>query len=255
MSSIDWTGFFTMLGRCVYWSNTLLTNQNTLFLAPTTGEADNLLTQYESNRDLVTNFQNQVNSQAVSMSSWVGQVVQIATSTLQSLQADLNAPTNNVNQIIPLLAAQMVIDSQTIEHTVITTPVVTPSGSNVGNGVLLVSIIDIFGNPDQRITPETVSVRCTSDQWTGTQPGAEQFSITGLPTFSPNVYGSPGHGQGPTIRVADSQNQVTNGNFETFNPANTPQSWTRVSGTIGTNIKKSTTAHSGSAALEFDGDA
>lgn len=253
--SINYTTLFTELGRCVFWSNTLLTEQNTLFLAPTTGEADNLLTQYEGDRQFVPNFQVQVQSQATTMAAWVGQAVQIANNTLAGLQSALNAPNTNPATILPLLSAQMVVDSQTIEHSVITAPAITPGGSNVGNGVLLATTLNGMGVVDQRIGPETITFACISSQWSGGTAGAEVFTINGQPnTPGPNVYGNIGHGSGDQFSVADSRNKISNGNFETWTVTNTPTGWVTV-GTIGTNIKETTAVvHSGTAALELLGD-
>ena len=251
--SFPYSTVFTQLGRCAYWMNAWVNYQNTLCLAATTGEADDLQSVYTSYRNLGPGFQQSVQSQASTMAGWVSTVQQVANTTLSSLQLSLNAPSNDPSTILSLLATQMTADSQTIEHTVIGSPTVT-AGTNNGNGVLKVSTINSLGITDERIIPEVVEVICNASQWSGGTAGAETFRMTGYPSIPANTYGTLGNGTGPTLRVADAGNIISNGNFETWTVANTPNNWTTV-GTIGTNILQNTAnPHSGTSCLELAGD-
>lgn len=251
--SINLTDLFTQLGRVVAWCNTLTNYQNSIYLAANTGLADNLQTAFDTNRSPVNGFQSQVQGFASAMAGQVSQVQQIATPTLAQLQGALNAPSSNPQVILPLLAGYMVANSQTIQSTVPAAPTITPNGGNIGNDVLVISNLNEYGVVDETSINETVSLVCTSSQYSGGTAGAEQFSIVGQPTLSASTYGVHGNGNS-SIRVTDSQNLVVNGNFETWSVANTPDGWT-TTGTIGVNILENTAnPHSGTAALEMDGD-
>lgn len=254
---LNYSHIFTLLGRCVFWTNTLVNDQNTLFLASTTGEADNLQAAFNADRDLCANFENQVAGQVSAMAGWVTPLTQIANNVLGSLQAALNAPDSTPGTIIPLLYSQMVADGQSIQSTIISTPVVTPAGTNVGDGLLKVSTINALGITDERIIDQTVQLICTQSQWSGGTAGAETFSINGFPTpTSVNLYGPQGNGQGNTITVADARNFIQNGNFETWaGSPNNPTGWTVVAGVEPTNIAQETIlVHTGTSALKFIGD-
>ena len=118
MGTINLTTLFTQLGRVVYWSNALTADQNTIYLEPTNGMADDLLSVYNANRALVPNFQGQCQGFASAMAGQVAAVQSIATVTLASLQGALNAPNNNPSTIIPLLSQYMVANAATVQANV-----------------------------------------------------------------------------------------------------------------------------------------
>jgi hypothetical protein len=252
---LNFTQIFTQYGRFVYWCNQWLTYQSVDLLANTTGAADQILSQYETQRFLVIGVQQQMQGQASTMASWVSQSVNALIPTFQNLQQALNAPNNSINTIMPLFIQAMIEDSQTVQANTITAAAITAEGSNVGNGQLVVSINNAAGIPDERILNETVAVVCTQDKYTGAQSGGESWSITGWPQQSASTgpYVPQGNGNGPTMRTANNSNIITNGGFETWS-SNLPAGWTLVAGTAGTNIVQSATAHRGSSSLELAGD-
>lgn len=253
--SINYGTLFAQIGRNVFWSNSLLNYQNTIFLEPTWGMLDDIQNAYNANRALVANFTQSVTGMAAQMAGNISVLTQVVNNTLASLQLDLNAPSTQPSVILPLLYRQMVIDGQTVQKNVIAAPVVTPAAGNNGNGVLLCSTLNILGLTDERSLTQDVTLLCTSSQWSGGTAGAEQFSVNGWPALpSPNNYGIPGNGAGPTLTVADANNIITNGNFATFTTG-VPNSWTLSAGTAVTNCDQTTSiVHSGSSALKLLGD-
>lgn len=256
--SISYSDFFAKLGRIVFWSDQLVGFQNSIYLEPTFGMADDVQNVFDNARDLVASFQQQCDSFASTMAGQISTLTQVANATLASLQLDLNAPGTTPGIILPALYRQMVIDGQSVLHNVIASPVVMAGAGNNGNGVLLVSTMNALGITDERSLTQDVLLLCTSSQWSGGTAGAETFSVTGYPQLpSPNVYGTLGNGNGQTLRVADPQNIISNGNFASFgNPtANVPNSWTLSAGTALTNCLQTTSVvHSGTSAMELKSD-
>lgn len=252
---INYTLQFSRMGRAAFWSNSLVAYQDTIYLAETFGMADDVLDVFNGARDLVLNFESSVIGFAATMAGQIGTLTGVTNSVLASLQKDLNAPGAQPSTILPYLYRQMVTDSQTVLENVIATPVVTPAGSNNGNGLLKTSTLNALGITDQRSITQSVQFLCTQSQWSGGSALAERFSIVGYPQpSSPNLFQTQGNGNG-TISVADSQNLITNGNFETW-ASSAPSSWTVVAGVAGTTIVQNTALphHPGGSALSFVGN-
>jgi hypothetical protein len=57
----------------------------------------------------------------------------------------------------------------------------TAGGSNVGNGTVLRLAVDQYGLPIESDQPDVLQFLCVKDRNAGTNPGQEQFSVTGLP--------------------------------------------------------------------------
>jgi len=255
MPSISLTNLFAKLGRCVYWFNDLVNYQNVLYLSPSTGEADDVLSQFNDRRDLVPSFESTVLGQANQMASQAAVLKSLSDAVLSDLQLDLNCPSNRPGAIIPLLANYMTANGATVLQNTIANPTITPSGGNNGNGVLVCSNLSPLGVTDQRIQTEVVQLVCTNSQWSGGTAGSERFAITGWPTAQPQNYGLYGNGNGPTLQIQGTGGIIGNGGFETWSVANTPNNWTVNNGTVGTNILQNTVhPHAGLSALELAGD-
>jgi hypothetical protein len=253
--SLQYSVIFGRIGRSTFWSNSLVAYQETIYLADTFGMADDVLDYFNSARELVLNFEQSVIGFAASMAGQISTLTNVTNAVLGSLQKDLNAPNTQAQTILAYLYRQMVIDGQTVQRNVIDAPVITPSGSNNGNGLLKASTLNVLGITDERSLTQSVQFLCTSSQWSGGTSLAEQFSIVGYPLpSSPNLFQTQGNGNG-SISVADSQNLLSNGNFETWNVADTPTSWTIVAGVAGVTIKENTALpHNGLAALSYTGN-
>lgn len=57
----------------------------------------------------------------------------------------------------------------------------TAGGSNQGNGTVLRMTVDRYGFPLEADAPDVLNLECVSDANAGTNPGAEQLRVTGLP--------------------------------------------------------------------------
>lgn len=250
----DYTVLFTRLGRIVKYFNDYLTFQGTALMGSGSG-ADDILDEYSDRRDLVKSLQSDYESFAGNVSAFNGKLVNHATATLADLRLTLNAPSSGPSTILPLLARQMAVDSQSLDANVISAPVVTVVSGAVGDGTLVCSKLDVDGQDDQRIKTEAVAVACVSDSGTGSTAGGETFSVVGYPS-QPTSGSYKTRGSGSTrVTVADSSNLISNGTFETFT-ANIPDDFTLVAGTAGTHVLQETVNfHRGAGALKLDGDA
>lgn len=101
---------------------------------------------------------------------------------------------------------------------------------------------------------DPVTFTCVADSQSGGTPeGGEIFQVAGKAfrgPLSPEWDGTRGSGTGQNITVANSQNLITNGEFENFT-SNVPDGWTVSSGTAGTSFGEETsTVHRGVRALK-----
>lgn len=253
---IAYLQLFTRLGSCVYWSDQLLAQQNTIYLADPTGMAEDLASIYAGRLDLIPNSTTIIQGFASTMASQINTPVQYANNTLGDLQAALQAPSAQPQTILPLLYADMVSNGQTVQSNVIATPIVAAAGSNIGNGILRFGTMNVLGITDERIINEVVSFRCTNSLYSRGAAGSERFSVCGSPSLpSPTFYGPLGTGNPTNLTVADSKTLLNNGNFETWTVANTPDNWTIIHGVPGTTILENIyNQHNGSACLELAGN-
>jgi hypothetical protein len=188
----------------------------------------------------------------------------IASNTLiQMIQTDTPQPAATLDYAIPQLIAQMNAASASVNaNTVTATP--TAGTSNVGTGTCVVSLVGGDGKTLENVLAETLTVTCIQDSQPGqgATAGQETFAVLGDASVDPMNFawpkGSGGHEQLTAASAgidATTVNALTNGDFETFTVANTPDSWTVATGTIGTTVKKNTSnAYIGLSALEVVGN-
>jgi hypothetical protein len=254
------TTFLDQTGKLVKWINLFRAYQVSNLLASGTG-VDEILTQYETQRFLVTNVEQQWLNQAAQMASWGQTLKSTFDTTIQNLQLIMNAANNSVTTVLPLFVGYLAANSATVQANTITAPSLSVGGSNIGDGKFIASkknVIPSLGYvDDQRIISETVQLTCTKDRFSGAVAGGEQFSIIGYPGASPGsttVFSSTilGNGVGPPITVADNNNIIVNGAFTSFN-GTTPNNWTVNSGAALIS-KETTNVHAGTGALKYAGD-
>lgn len=175
---------------------------------------------------------------------------------IQQVNADTPLSALSVKAAMTELIAQMTTGGYYVSPNTISAAV-TPGGSNVGNGVLLTSTKDGAANAVQYLFNETINLSATSIA----TAGAEQFTAVGAMAQSDYLsYLWPGgSGCATSIVACDpavSGSVLTNGAFETFTVANTPDNWTITVGTAGTHIfKELTTIHKGAAGIKIVGGA
>jgi hypothetical protein len=252
--AISYSTLFQRLGKLVKYTNAYLALQGTTLLGSGSG-ADDILDQYNNNRELVPSVQRDYAGFATAVAGWIGRLKSYADATLADLQDDLNAPSSSPSTILPLLALDMAANAQTIKACTIASPAVAAGGSNVGNGQLVVSKKNVNGADDERIVSETVAVTCTSSKYDGgASSGAEGFSIVGFPRYEASSYLPRGNGSG-SLSVGDASNLLSNGGFETFSTTDVPDSWTKDAGATTTNVAQETVnVHRGASALKLKGD-
>lgn len=270
--AINYTNLFTMLGKLVKGVNNvktyygeLDTDVGAVQTAYSTYGQFNLLQRVP---DTWRNFKENVYG-------WIGQINGQAFSLLTDRELILKelpiGSGASIQEVMPLLMANMVANSQHVTKSVVTIGSVTTTSVNASVGEAFVDeVLDGYTAPGAGMSPsksynglttqmaedDTVSLICTQDSESGgTLEGYESFQWTGLPT-NPGLYHylSFGTGSNVTLQPLNSYSFITNGEFESF-ATNTPTAWTIVSGTVGTHILKETSVvQRGSSSLKYTGD-
>lgn len=136
-------------------------------------------------------------------------------------------------------------------------------GSNVGNGVMVVTVYRFDGLTQQNQLPETISCTISQDSTSGAQAGNEVWTVNGA-TDSTNgdalswLFPS---GDGNTVSVTsvnasnnnDGVTLLNNGDFESWT-TNTPNNWTINVGTAGSQVFQASEPYTGTYSCEFLGD-
>ena len=239
-----YTTLFTRLGVLARQQNLWLAYQKTDGAESLLGSGygqDKIINAYgTAGRNLVPDLFNTFYSEASTVANWIKTLTSIASATIQDVQDDLSCPSNNINTLLYYVYRDMSDTTARpvvrVRKNTVSVSAVTAGASNVGNGTLVVSANNDNGIPNEMLLNETVMCVCSADQSTATA-GAEQFSFSGYPVFPPESYQPRGSGSASqTVGSESSNNQLTNGDFEAFKVANTPDSWTISAGTVGTTI-------------------
>lgn len=139
---------------------------------------------------------------------------------------------------------------------------VTPGGSNIGNGVLICSVIDGYdGLQADYALAETITATCTSDGYPqgGATAGNEPFNFVGQPQVAGTAWNWPqGSGVSKSINTVNALatgGLITDGDFENWSGSPlAPTSWLPiVVGTAGTTVSQSSSKYTGSFALQLTG--
>jgi hypothetical protein len=164
------------------------------------------------------------------------------------------------------LIRQMDATADSVLKPTVTGTVAAGSG-NIGTGKAIVSVLDHDGVQMDYVVPEVVTARVTEDAvHDGLTAGEELFLIKGqLDNGNPLAYDWP---KGSSAEVeyitsdpsldADDLCLLTNGGFEEFTVADTPDNWPISVGTAGVTIFEGTGAsniYRGGSSLEFRGTA
>lgn len=190
------------------------------------------------------------------------------------LQMALDAyPTLNpadLREALVLLIAQMNVGgyaaANSIQRPTITVSTTFPTGvgvaggTNVGNGTMLLSLLDTDGRPLDYCLAETLTTTCTDDGYTGggATAGSEPFSVVGqLPSASIYAYDYPqGSGANTPVTTLDTSlttgTIVIDGNFELWTGSVPNSPWVTVVG-AGT-ITKGVSPYTGTFNLVITGD-
>lgn len=270
--AINYTNLFTMLGKLVKGVNNVKTYYGEL--DTDVGAVQTAYSTY-SQFALLQRIPDTWRNFKEGVYGWIGQINGQAFSLLTDRELILKelpiGSGSSIQDVMPLLMANMIANSQHVTKSVVTLGSVTTTSTGASVGEAFVdAVLDGFTAPgagmsasknyngvtSQLSEDDTVSLICTSDSESGgATEGLETFQWTGLPT-NPGLYHylSFGTGSNTTIQPLNAFNYIANGEFESFS-SNTPASWTIVSGTVGTHILKETSVvQRGSSSLKLAGD-
>ncbi len=158
------------------------------------------------------------------------------------------------------LVRQMVADSESVNASTVSATA-TAAGTNEGDGVAAITVKNKYGVDSQYLFNENIILEATSDSQLGATEGREPFSYTGAAAETDSLSNDwpAGSGASGTLNALDAasttSNLLTNGSFDTFTVANTPDSWTIQVGAASTDIfaAGSSDDYDGNNALEFTG--
>lgn len=132
----------------------------------------------------------------------------------------------------------------------------TPTQTSLtGTGLVVVDVKDGDGYPLQNLLAETLRIRVIET----TTAGAEVLEVLGEEAESDRLSSRWPKGSGSRARytsiAAGNDGVITNGDFETFTVANTPDDWTLEVGAAGTDFySEGSTVYEGAKALKIAGD-
>jgi hypothetical protein len=171
-----------------------------------------------------------------------------------------------LGQALQGLYNQMVLNTQTVQAPTVAAGAQTNVGTPVGNGIAVVSLFNGLGNGLALVIPETLTIACTADSYTGGRvAGNEGITISGQtaqPKTSPLWPGGSGVTQQlNAVNGAANNSQgnvLQNSDFNTFTTANVPDNWTIAVGAAGTQVVDAGSGHSytpgNTHSLSFVGD-
>jgi hypothetical protein len=213
-------------------------------------------------------FQNQIVAFQRKLSTYVGKTL-TDFDTVVSQLAGLAG--TDVTSVIKALVTDMADNSQSVKANAVTLGLVTPKPENIGNGTALIdATLDGFNVPvngafahilynallSQLCVPsETMQLICTQDSFSGGQEGGEQWQWSGGQSYQTFDWHAEGSGVGGALTTANiSHNPVSNLDWTSFSPANSPVGWTLAAGTAGVDFFQDTgNAYRAASSLKIAG--
>lgn len=235
----------------------------------TLGEASAALEEGTALRPIAAALQNAKATYEASVLSFSQVITQAATDlTLEMVKADAPQKALNITDALLEIRRQMIAQSKSIDEATVACSAGSLTGNSVG-GVCVTSVLRGDGLTQEIAVPEVVNLVCISDSQTGGRTvSQEQFRYVGEAAstnpFDPDAFA--GSGANKTLIATDasingnSQNNILyNSDMEDWggvpaSSANVPDRWAVVTGTPGTDFRKTTDSgeyFDGAAALEF----
>lgn len=256
-------GLFTRQGALIHFGDVTNTHQANIVT-----KVDNIQDEYNNDRDISVEMQTGLEGFQSSAGTPLSPISRVMENTfIDMVDDDDPLPSRDLLSALDRLIDNMNETSDSIDGTTVSAS--TAAGkedgtSNSGDGEAVVSMTDFENIALQYSRAEDIILLCTADgQETAVNVGRETFSVRGEQSVSNLDDTWPkGSGLSGTINLTDPSvnagtglgvNRLTNSDFEDFT-ANDPDSWTIAVGVAGTDIKKTTTQHRGTNALEFAGD-
>ena len=256
--AINYTTLFTQLGKigkCLNSINGYRGTTNPAIVAE-------IQAQYTTtDTDLAAGLETANASAQQSYSGLISTMKTMAQNTvIDKVNADNRQPDLQLKTALIELIRQMKVDSKTIQQNTISATT-TAGGSNLGNGIVNVSLKNNNALNYQMNYAEDVLVTCTGDAQSGGRTiGNETFSVAGEYSISDptNFLWPKGSASSITLNAIDAgdnntnNNLLNNGAFETFTVANTPDNWAVLNGAAGTEIlSEASVVYAGAKALSF----
>jgi len=170
------------------------------------------------------------------------------------VHADNPLPEQTLEVALAELIRQMLADSESVDANAVGHSVA--ASGNDGDGAVLVDTRDGHGRTLEYTYDEDLEVAVTDTSTSG----SEQLRVRGEEAVGDKLSylwpaGSGSDVSHTAIDAAGSLNLLSNGTFETYTVANTPDDWTIVVGAAGTDVlAEASVVYAGSKALELVGD-
>lgn len=210
---------------------------------------DEIRDEYAASRsDLIKTLYDSRDSYRGVHSAFITAMKSIAENTIiQQVNDDVKLPALTLSTALTELIRQMVADSESVDANTVSASVAAGS-ANTGNSSVVVSLISGYGKTLEYVYDEDVVLRCTADSKTG---GAteyrETFTASGEAAQSDKLSWDwpKGSATNKTLVSVDAEedagsNKLTNSAWGTFTVANTPDSWSILVGSAGTDILEET---------------
>lgn len=185
---------------------------------------------------------------------------------LEQVNADNPLAPKTLEQAVRELVDQMTAASATVNANAVTTTPAAGSGNSGTGGCVATPGRTSTSDAWENAFAEDIAFRCTADgQVDTTLDGVEEWSIDGENAEATSSRRWPADGSGAsgtTTTVCGSTdagtdpatNSTTNGDFETWTVANTPDNWTIATGAAGVTVFQSSTALRGTYSVRLEGD-
>lgn len=179
--------------------------------------------------------------------TYLSQLQNIAQRTvIEQVNRDAPQPQKDLPTALSELASQMEDSSDSIQRPTISLSV-TPDGNNLGDGVVVGSLKNQYGDPLDLVFSEDIRLTVTSDAASGGAQYRETLTVQGSPLLAETDYQWPGgSGATGTLSFTDANaigGLLTNGGLTdwTGSPL-TPTGWTIGTGVAGTDVVRSADA-------------
>lgn len=221
--------------------------------------------------DALIGYVNQIQTATASMRGTLGNLVTLRLQDSQSVITPLALASTDINTVLPALMTQMVIDSASVNASLVTVDAIMAASGNTGDGTILTDLYldgysapasgaasnpNYAGRPTEFSVPETMTFRCSLDSYTdNTGTAQEGFTWNGQVALSNRwSEGVEGSGNGPGLRTLQSGTIINGMGFESWTTTNIPDGWTIDNGTVTTNVaRESGTKYRGNYAVKFIG--
>jgi len=182
----------------------------------------------------------------------------LADSLSQTLVGMVHLDNRLPEATIELAMAELIVQLNASADTVNANAVgvtVTPAAGNDGDGVTVVSLLDGEGKTLEFVYDEDIEVSVVNADTSG----SEELEAASEEEIGDKLSFEWPEGSGATqsytaVDAAGGDNLALNGDFEDFTVADTPDNWTIITGSAGTDILETVTAYKGSKGLEFKDD-